>query len=564
MRHILRAVFLPFIAVFEAMMPASMMGSKTQIVPQASVSGRALTAVIAIMSFLACLTAGAVYMVNQSANAWFRDIASEVTVQITPIASHPMTDRINDVTLFLSRQKGVVKIRPLSLKDSNELLEPWLGKSSAFEALPMPRLIAVEVDRDNPPDMKALGSRLSRQFEKVILDDHRHWQAQIRTVTRSVALGGIVLLFLVAVATISIVLSAARAAMAANKDIVEVLHFVGAKKSFITNEFQRHFLRTGIRSGVMGALAATLAFWTMPVLMRFMGGQSITAAELKRFIGNATLDTQGHLTLVAVVVGVSAICMYTSRYWVNRILNTSEAQTTGYVSGKKRGRSWSVASRFKKRTTKFSPGSNRGEDSRMKVVFRFARGLVFVAMALLIIGFGVFMASIEKSRKLPANSADGIVVLTGGKARVSEAVKLLAAGKGRRLLISGVNSKTNQNELIRFTPASEPLFDCCIDLGKEAQNTLGNAEEIARWTHQRNFKSLIFVTSNYHMPRSLAETKRLLPEIKFMPYAVIPDRFKDGTWWYDPSTLMLLGREYLKMFRTRLRGWLSPISQRRG
>ena len=560
MKIFFRAILLPFVAVFDALMPAGLRGSTTQIVPQASVSGKALTAVIAIMSFLACLTAGAVYMVNQSANAWFRDIASEVTVQITPVASRPMTDRLNDVSIFLSRQKGIVKIRPLSVADSNELLEPWLGKSSAFDALPMPRLIAVEVDRDNPPDMKALGKRLSRQFEKVILDDHRHWQAQIRTVTRSVALGGIVLLMLVAIATISIVLSAARAAMAANKDIVEVLHFVGAKKSFITNEFQRHFLRTGIRSGVLGALAATFAFWTMPVLMRLMGGQSITAAELKRFVGNATLDMQGHLTLLAVVVGVSAICMFTSRYWVNRILNTSEAQTTGYVPRQKRLKNWSVSSRFKRRPATFNPGSSRGQNLSMKTVFRYAKGIIFVAAAFLIIGFGLFVASIEKTQKLPVNAADGIVVLTGGKARVSEAIKLLAAGKGRKLLISGANNKTSQSECIRFTPASAPLFDCCIELGKDAQNTLGNAQEIARWTRKRNFRSLIFVTSNYHMPRALAEAKRLLPDVEFKPYSVIPDGFKQGTWWRDPAILMLLGREYLKMFRTRLRSWLYPVS----
>ncbi len=299
------------------------------IVPAGSVTGRSLTLVISIMCFLACLTAGAVYMINQSAAAWLRNIASEVTVQLEPIDGVDMEKRLTRVAFFLARQPGIASVRPLTREESAALLEPWLGKASALGSLPIPRLIALQLDRHAPPDLDNLGRALAKTFQGTTLDDHRHWQTQIRTVTRSLALGGLAILVLVGAATTAIIVSATKSAMASNREIVEVLHFVGATDRFIAREFEKHFLNLGIRSGLVGAACAMAVFFLMPGFMRLMGGGSVTAAELNRLVGTGTLDLPGYFLLGIVVVVIAALCMLTSRYGVFRILNSgspSEAE----------------------------------------------------------------------------------------------------------------------------------------------------------------------------------------------------------------------------------------------
>jgi cell division transport system permease protein len=226
------------------------------------------------------------------------------------------------VSLFLAKQKGVTRVKPLTAEDSAELLEPWLGSSSALQALPIPRLIAVEIDRSNPPDIQVIKTALTQNFEGVTLDDHRRWQAEIRTLTRSAALAGLAVLSLVAVATIAVIVSATRSAMASNREIIEVLHFVGANERFISREFERHFLGLGVRAGLMGAVAAAIAFLLLPFMMSMFGGGMVTAAETQRLIGSGELDLKGYFLCVLVVFAVAGICMITSRLGVIRVLRT--------------------------------------------------------------------------------------------------------------------------------------------------------------------------------------------------------------------------------------------------
>lgn len=527
------------LGVSEAFWPRRAVGGSTQIVPQSSVSGRALTAVISIMSFLACLTAGMVYMVNQSANAWFNDIASEVTVQVSPLDGTDIEERISKVSKVLRRQVGIVSVRPFSLAESSALLEPWLGTGDTLSALPVPRLIAIEIDRSLPPDLSSIRRKLASRFKGVLLDDHRHWQAQIRSLTRSVALAGIGILILVATATIAVIVSAARSAMASNHEIVEVLHFVGAQRKFIASEFERHFLALGIRSGLLGALAAAAMFLLAPLAIQMLGGGSVTASEIKQLVGSAQLDFTGFALLGLIVVAVAGICMFTSSYWVDRILNTEGTVANPNYSPRKR---FSLSSR-----------GDRG-DSRMMQPARggFARGvgLVFKTTIILAVVFGLgfvlFAGTMSSKGDTSVAQADGIVVLTGGKSRIKEAVKLLSAGKAQRLLISGVHAQTSRRQLARLVPGAKPLFDCCIDLGRAAQDTIGNALETRSWARQKGFKSLIVVTSVYHMRRSLVEFKSAMPNIKLVPYSIDSTNVRMDRWWSDKVTLKLLFSEYMK------------------
>lgn len=294
---------------------------KAPIVPPGSVTGRSLTIVIAIMGFLACLTAGAVYMINQSASAWLHDVGGEVTVQIMPDGSADEVEkRSQDIVKFLTGQIGVREVQLLSLDESAELVEPWLGQIAAVKELPLPRLIAVQIDRDNQPDLATLRTVLASKFPTATLDDHRAWQQQIRRVTGSLALGGIAVIVLMAAATIAVVVSAARSAMASNREIIEVLNFVGAEERFIARQFELHFLILGIRAGIVGALAAALVFFLLPIITEYLSGAA-THAEIRRLVGTGRLDVFGYASLLIVVVAIATICQMTSRFGVRRILN---------------------------------------------------------------------------------------------------------------------------------------------------------------------------------------------------------------------------------------------------
>ena len=168
------------------------------------------------------------------------------------------------------------------------------------------------------------------------------------------------------------------------------------------------------------------------------------------------------------------------------------------------------------------------------------------ALVLLMIGFIVFANSIEREHAVPQRSADGIAVLTGGVARIDEAMKLLAAGKAKRVLITGVNRTTTTEELKNLASQGDQLFTCCVDIDKEARNTIDNATETSEWVALRRYSSIIVVTSNYHMPRALAELARVMPGVALIPYAVVDNNVHLDRWWTYPGTTKLLLSEYLK------------------
>ena len=153
----------------------------------------------------------------------------------------------------------------------------------------------------------------------------------------------------------------------------------------------------------------------------------------------------------------------------------------------------------------------------------------------------------------PTRNADGIVALTGGAFRINDALDLLAAGRGQRVLISGVNPQTRSREISSLVPEHQRWFDCCVDLDYSATNTIGNAVETRRWVKARNFHSVIVVTANFHMPRAMVELARQLPDVALVPFAVVSDKVRVETWWDNPETARLLFLEYLKYTVARAR-----------
>jgi uncharacterized SAM-binding protein YcdF (DUF218 family) len=178
-------------------------------------------------------------------------------------------------------------------------------------------------------------------------------------------------------------------------------------------------------------------------------------------------------------------------------------------------------------------------------VLRLIFDLVMLAVVMLVIGFFIFTGSIERSQLEP-RTADGIAVLTGGAARIDKAMKLLTQQKAKRLLITGVNRTTSTEELKQLASQGDQLFSCCVDIDKEARNTIDNATETSQWVARNHYTSVIVVTSNYHMPRALAELARVMPGVTLIPYSVVDNNVHLDRWWTFPGTTRLLISEYLK------------------
>ena len=182
-----------------------------------------------------------------------------------------------------------------------------------------------------------------------------------------------------------------------------------------------------------------------------------------------------------------------------------------------------------------------------------ARWIGFLTMAagatgiiLLAGGFGWFVFNIASDEVTLDSRADGIVALTGAAARIPDAIELLATDRGKRLLITGVHRATSAKEIARLTPLYSRYFTCCIDLDRSALNTFGNSLETKRWARAHNFNSLIVVTSNWHMPRAMAELAHQLPDVTLIAYPVISEKVKAEPWWSSLDTARFLFAEYLK------------------
>jgi uncharacterized SAM-binding protein YcdF (DUF218 family) len=177
-------------------------------------------------------------------------------------------------------------------------------------------------------------------------------------------------------------------------------------------------------------------------------------------------------------------------------------------------------------------------------------------------GFVWFASQVPDVEVALDRNADGIVVLTGGAARIADAIELLASGRGKRLLISGVNRTTNSIELARTVPEYQRMFSCCIDLDYSAINTTGNAVETRRWVRARGFRSVVVVTSSYHMPRAMAELSHQLPDVTLIPFPVVPEKRRGEHWWSSVPTTKLMLLEYLKYVVAVARTWLDqPASE---
>lgn len=299
-------------------LPASLRRDQP-LVPVDTVAGRALVAVIAILTFLAALSAGAALLAARASEQWRGAVANEMTVQIRPDPRRDIEADIARVVAMARAVPGVASARAMSKAESDKLLEPWLGAGLDLVELPVPRLIVLRLDSVAAPELVAFGQTLRREIPGATLDDHRLWVRRLSTMANTIILAGVAIVMLVLVAAALAVAFATRGAMAGSRDSVEVLHLVGADDDFIAREFQSRFIRLGFRGGLMGGFAAILA---IAILGWLASAWSATpeADQLQAMFGAFDIGWSGYGVVVLVAAIVAAIAGLVSRFTVRHHL----------------------------------------------------------------------------------------------------------------------------------------------------------------------------------------------------------------------------------------------------
>ncbi|MFN5039454.1 MAG: cell division protein FtsX, partial [Bradyrhizobium sp.] len=263
-------------------------------------------------TFLASLTTGTVLLVSASAAEWQSEVSSEITIQVRPSPGRDLDRDAQAASDAMRAQSGILEVRPFSKEESAKLLEPWLGSGLSIDELPVPRVIVARVQPGTTLDLASLRARVTQVAPTASVDDHRAWIERMRSMTGATVFAGVGILILVIVATIISVSFATRGAMAANRPIVEVLHFVGAGDSFIANRFLRHFLRLGLEGGLIGGGAAMLAFGFSESIANWFSGTPV-GDQFAALLGTFSLRPSGYLVLALQAVLIAAITAWASR-----------------------------------------------------------------------------------------------------------------------------------------------------------------------------------------------------------------------------------------------------------
>lgn len=290
------------------------------LVPTDSAASRALAAVIAILTFLAALCAGAAEIAVSSAGQWQGSVAQEVTVQVRPGAGRDIEADVRRAEGIARAAPGIVGARIFTKGESERLLEPWLGTGLDLSDLPVPRLIALTLSPDSRPDLAALRTALSEALPGVAsLDDHALWLQRLSVMANTLAGIGIGVVALVLLATGLAVVFATRGAMAGNREVVEVLHFVGADDDYIAKAFQSRFFRLGLRGGALGAGAALIVCALAGLLARaWRSGPA--GEEIAALFGSFQIGWRGYAVILLIGVIASLVTALVSRVTVRRYL----------------------------------------------------------------------------------------------------------------------------------------------------------------------------------------------------------------------------------------------------
>ncbi|HUO55251.1 MAG TPA: ABC transporter permease [Rhodoblastus sp.] len=286
--------------------------SHTPLVPAETVAGRALAIVIAIMTFLAALTAGFAIVLADASREWRGDVGLEMTIQVLPRAGRDIEADAASAAKIAAAFPGVAEARAFTRQQSEDLLTPWLGSGLDLSQLPTPRLIMVRRDPGKTLDEIGLRSALDSALPNAVLDNHGAWMQRLDTMAQVVvgAAAGIFILVLIALALA--VGFATRGAMAGNREIIEALHFVGAADGFIARQFQFHFLRLGLRGAAAGGGAAIALFLILGFLSRHWS-TSASGEQAQALFGSFSLGFSGIVSIIVISLGAALLAGLMSR-----------------------------------------------------------------------------------------------------------------------------------------------------------------------------------------------------------------------------------------------------------
>lgn len=301
-------------------LPAMRVRPMAPILPPSNIQGNALIVVIAIMAFLACLTLGAVAMVSATANTWQSQISREITIQIKPEEGLDMNAALNKARnlalTFVGTREGTV----MDDAATSRLLEPWLGTGLDLSELPVPRLVIITIDENNPPDFAAMRALLTSEIPQAFLDDHRTWVDRLVSMAHTTVMIGMGVLVLVFTAMVLTVVFATRGALSGNRHIVEVLHFVGAESGFVAREFQKHFLKISLKGSAAGSAMAAAVF----LIAGFWQSRSLATPQSDQasaLFGTFSVGLGGYLGIVATMIIIALLTTVTARVTVIKTID---------------------------------------------------------------------------------------------------------------------------------------------------------------------------------------------------------------------------------------------------
>jgi cell division transport system permease protein len=288
---------------------------KAKVIPEATAPHMTLMTAMAAMCYLAVLAIGALLMTSAAVNNWTSQVASEVTVQISAADGVDVDGDTARAARILRDTPGISGATVVPAAEARRLLEPWLGKSAILDDLPIPQLINVSIDKAIPPDLEGLRARLAAEVPSATLDTHRRWQAELISMAGTLTWLAIAVLSLIAGAAAVLVVYATRAAMEANREVLEVLYLAGARDSFISREVLWRFCLTGLKAGLIGALLGFITF----VILGFGSGR--LAGPVKDFLYDPLgASSTSYLAILAVPVVATVISLITARISISRVL----------------------------------------------------------------------------------------------------------------------------------------------------------------------------------------------------------------------------------------------------
>jgi cell division transport system permease protein len=293
---------------------------QSAVIPRAQPAIRTLVIAMSVMCYLASLAIGGLILINRAVDSWTTDIAREVTVQVRPMEDHDLEAELARAAEIISGFAGVSQVRILDRDAAAKLLEPWLGQGRLIDDLPVPRLIAVGIDRRNPPDFDRLVTMLEAEVAGVSLDTHRHWQRELTRLAAAMQWLGLAILLLVLCSAVTLVIQVTRTALQANREAVEVLYLVGARDHFIASAVERRFLGAGLTGGIAGAVLGIATFAAVTFAGYAAAPSGLAEASRSLIFGPSAEVTIAYLSFLLVPILATLICLVTARIAVLKIL----------------------------------------------------------------------------------------------------------------------------------------------------------------------------------------------------------------------------------------------------